>query len=223
MCNDARSVQKGAKSMADRREQRRLDTRRRLLDAAEHVFSQKGYQEVSVLDITEAANVSKRTFYLHFPDKEAVIEALALRGFEELRAQVETEKWHNHPHPNMASFRAGFQQVTQTIFEYVASKPDLMQIVFGRGGSFRLQTMAREFMVRAWVENLERECHFRPDAAVAPEVLANAMAGVIYQLMCWWWQNPNPFSPADMAAQCASIVYDGVGVNLTLEDETTPC
>lgn len=209
--------------MADRREQRRMDTRRRLLDAAEHVFSQKGYQEASVLDITEAADVSKRTFYLHFTDKEDVIEGMAMRGLEELRVQVETQKPHDHPHPSEESFRDGFQQVTQTIFEYAASNPDLMQIIFGRSGSFRLQAMARTFMARAWVENMERECHFRPDAPIAREVLANAMAGLIYQLLCWWCQNPNPYSPADMAAQCATILYDGVGVNLEPDKEITNC
>ena len=92
--------------MVDRREQRRLDTRRRLLDAAEQVFSQKGYQEASVLDITDAADVSKRTFYLHFTDKEAVIEALAMRVLEELRARVEnTEKKLPHDEPFRETFR----------------------------------------------------------------------------------------------------------------------
>ena len=71
--------------MVDRREQRRLETRQRLLDAAKQVFSQIGYQEASILDLTEAADVSKRTFYLHFTDKEAIIEELALGNRLEFR------------------------------------------------------------------------------------------------------------------------------------------
>ncbi|MBI5961068.1 MAG: TetR/AcrR family transcriptional regulator [Chloroflexi bacterium] len=200
--------------MVDRREQRRLDTRRRLLDAAEQVFSQKGYEEASVLDITETADVSKRTFYLHFTDKEAVIEALALRGFQELRAQIETKDKAMHAAaPSGETFRQHFQSHAEVIFAYAASQPEMMQIVFGLQGSFRLQTLTREFMVRAWEENFQHKCVFFPHAPVPWQVTANAIAGVTHQLLCWWFQNPNDFSPADMAAMSTSLLFDGIAVN----------
>lgn len=202
----------------NRREQRRLDTRRRLLDAAERVFSQQGYQVASVLDITEAADVSKRTFHLHFTDKEAVIEALAVRGLEELRAQIETHQGDHAIYPAPEAFRPDFQRITQMIFEYAGSKPDLMQIVFGHGGSFRLQTMTREFMARAWEENLIRKCDYYPDAPVPMNALAHAIAGAIHQLLCWWFQNPNDYSPAKMAALCTSVLFDGVTVNFDQDE-----
>lgn len=196
--------------MVDRREQRRLDTRRRLLDAAEKVFSQKGYQEASVLDITEAADMSKRTFYLHFTDKEAVIEALAMREFEELRHRVEATEHKVSPDE---TFREGFERITQIIFEYAGKKPEMMQIVFGQGGSFKLQVMTREFTVRAWEENMARKCYLSDTALVPPSALANAIAGVVYQLLCWWFQTPNHYSPADMAAMCTSVLFDSIDVH----------
>lgn len=193
----------------DRREQRRLETRGRLLDAAEQVFSQKGYIDAAVLDITEAADVSKRTFYLHFTDKEAVIEALAMRRFEELRAVVEATE----PRHDDETFREGFERITAIIFQYAQDNPDMMQIVFGRGGSFRLQSMTREFMARAWEENMARKCNYVACAPVPPAVLAHAIAGVIHQLLCWWFQNDNAFDASQMAALCTSVLFDSVEVN----------
>jgi AcrR family transcriptional regulator len=193
--------------MVDRREQRRLETRRRLLDAAQQVFSHKGYEEASVLDITEAADVSKRTFYLHFTDKEAVIEALAMRAFEELRHIVEsTEK----KLPHEESFRESFQRITQIIFDYAGNHPEIMQIVFGQGGSFRLQIMTREFTVRAWEENMARKCTVCDTHVIPPTALANAIGGVVYQLLSWWFQTPNQYSPADMAGMCTAVLFDNI-------------
>ena len=207
----------------DRHEQRRLHTQQRLLDAAEQVFGQKGYEEASVLDITEAADVSKRTFYLHFPDKEAVIEALAMRSFEELRARVEahdksTDILHGQSETCDqtldTTMRENFHEITRIIFEYAQSKPDMMQIIFGRGGSFRLQAMSREFLARAWEENLGRDhCVWRPDAPVPPVVLAHGLAGILHQLLCWWFQWPNNYSADDMALMCTSILYDSIEIN----------
>ena len=45
------------------------ETRRRLLQAAEQVFSESGYHEASVSRITDRAGVGQGTFYLYFDSK----------------------------------------------------------------------------------------------------------------------------------------------------------
>ena len=44
---------------------RGLDTRRRLLDAAERVFGELGYHEASVVKVAESAGVAAGTYYLY--------------------------------------------------------------------------------------------------------------------------------------------------------------
>lgn len=53
--------------------------REQLLNAAERLFSEKGFSETTVSDIAEAAGVAKGTFYLYFPSKEAAAAALKER------------------------------------------------------------------------------------------------------------------------------------------------
>jgi len=54
------------------------ETRRKLYESAESLFEQRGFEDVSVDDIVEAAGVSKGTFYVHFESKDALIVALAI-------------------------------------------------------------------------------------------------------------------------------------------------
>ena len=61
---------------ARRSRKRGLDTRRRLLDAAEAVFGELGYPDASIVKITEAAGVAQGTFYLYFDSKQAVFDEL---------------------------------------------------------------------------------------------------------------------------------------------------
>ena len=56
--------------------QRGLDTRRRLLDAAESVFGDVGYHDASVVKVAEAAGVAAGTFYLYFDSKKAIFDEL---------------------------------------------------------------------------------------------------------------------------------------------------
>ncbi|MEP6813740.1 MAG: TetR/AcrR family transcriptional regulator, partial [Actinomycetota bacterium] len=55
---------------------RGVETRQRLLDAAEQVFADLGYHDASIVKITEAASVGQGTFYLYFASKKGVFDEL---------------------------------------------------------------------------------------------------------------------------------------------------
>ena len=64
------------------------DAEARILNAAQHVFLQKGYHSASIDEIAELAPASKPTIYSYFPGKEALFSAVVARvvngltGFE---------------------------------------------------------------------------------------------------------------------------------------------
>ena len=55
---------------------RGIETRTRLLAAAEQVFGDVGYHDASIVKITEAAGVGQGTFYLYFASKKDVFDEL---------------------------------------------------------------------------------------------------------------------------------------------------
>ena len=60
------------------------DVQTRILDAAEHLFLQKGYRSASIDEISEMAPASKPTIYAHFPGKEALFAAVVSRKIDGL-------------------------------------------------------------------------------------------------------------------------------------------
>lgn len=66
-----------------------LQTRKRILDAAEQVFSRKGFDGARVDEIAEAANVNKALIYYYFESKKSLLEELVSRVVRELVAQKE--------------------------------------------------------------------------------------------------------------------------------------
>jgi len=66
-------------TVADRRRREREARRNHLLDAAEHVFLERGYDEVTVDDIAAEAEVAKGTLYLYFKNKHDLLMDLLHR------------------------------------------------------------------------------------------------------------------------------------------------
>ncbi len=58
------------------RKARKAATRLSLLAAAQRCFADKGYVSTQIGDIAKAAGVAHGTFYVHFPNKEALLEEL---------------------------------------------------------------------------------------------------------------------------------------------------
>ena len=68
-----------------RRERKKLQSRRTILEAAVSEFSKRGYRETSVADIMSAADLGIGTFYNYFDSKEDLLFSLLARLSEMIR------------------------------------------------------------------------------------------------------------------------------------------
>jgi AcrR family transcriptional regulator len=67
----------GRPSTPPRRERRKLEVRKRIVDAAIELFDQSGFAATKVSDICERADVVNKTFFNHFPTKQHLLREIA--------------------------------------------------------------------------------------------------------------------------------------------------
>ncbi|MEU7576621.1 helix-turn-helix domain-containing protein [Streptomyces sp. NPDC041068] len=72
--SDTHASRAGAPSApVGRRERKKAATRRAIADAALRLFLERGYDDVGIREIADAADVSTTTLFKHFPVKEALV------------------------------------------------------------------------------------------------------------------------------------------------------
>ena len=72
-------------------ERKRRQARQRIIQAAEELFLARGFDEVSVGDIAERAEVGRTTFFRHFGDKQEVVFAKWQELLETIAATAQAE------------------------------------------------------------------------------------------------------------------------------------
>ena len=71
-----------------RREREKLVREAEILAAAEKLFTQHGFEQVTMDTVAKEAEFTKRTLYQYFPSKEDLFFAVVLRGFEQMFAYM---------------------------------------------------------------------------------------------------------------------------------------
>src|ERR1700691_1955174 len=61
-----------------------LRSRRMLMESLERLLKKKEFEEISIQEIADEATLNRNTFYLHYPDKSALLQAMTESRFRDL-------------------------------------------------------------------------------------------------------------------------------------------
>lgn len=103
-----------------RKEREKEQRRKDIIDAAEELFFEKGYDNVSMNDISKVVELSKATLYLYFENKEELFFAIVLRGTRILNAMIREAVTNVESGiEKVAAFRDAYHEFTKNYPDYV--------------------------------------------------------------------------------------------------------
>jgi AcrR family transcriptional regulator len=152
---------------------RGINTRRRLIDAAERVFGELGYHDASIVKVTDAAGVAAGTFYLYFDSKKAIFDEL-VRDLNR-RVRHSMKEASSKGTSRLDAEALGFD----AYFRFTAEHPALYRII--RQAEFVSPEMLRyhyERLSEGYIEALRSASESGEIAPLDPEVAAFALMGM---------------------------------------------
>jgi len=173
-----------AAAVSNRFERRRERTRRELLAAATRVLAAKGFHDTKISDIAAAADVGVGTFYLHFPDKETLFDAVVDDTVVRLKATVDAARAH------AADARDEMLAANAAFFRFAQENREVFKIVFGHAAAYNDLIRRAQALFIADIENTVRAGIARGlFAPLEPALVAQAVVGMATQMISWWTAN----------------------------------
>jgi len=70
----------------------KIATRQRILQAAQKLFAEEGFESATTRDIARAAKIAVGTLFNYFPTKEAIVECLVSEAYAAIRSREPSRK-----------------------------------------------------------------------------------------------------------------------------------
>jgi len=165
----------------DRRVQR---TQRSLREALIALILERGWENVSVLDVCERADVGRSTFYAHFADKEELL----VSGFADLREAL---------HERLATVSGEPLGFTLALIEHAHEYKRLFKALMGRRTALAVQSGFMDIVRQLVAEDLAWD-----DERASPirDLAATYITGAFWELLRWWFEQRNPPPAAVVSA-----------------------
>lgn len=159
------------------------DPRRRLLRGIAAAVAEKGYVATTIADVVRHAHVSKRTFYEHFPDKQACYLEAYRRGTDRLgrrmlEAGVAAEgPWRERLRAAIGAYLAVLVDAPASTHTFTAEIQAAGPEAIAARRAMHRRTAEALIVV---VDHVRRD---EPGLAPLPPVLADAVVGALTELV----------------------------------------
>lgn len=173
----------------DRPQDRRVRRTQKLLATALiELTLEKGYEIVTVRDITDRADVGYATFFRHYHDKADLLQDVVEVVFEALT----TRFFLAHPSEDPAV-------VGVILFEYVQEHSEIVRVLV------QSPSLIKQ-LVEIVVPQMQREQKPQPDSIIPFEIAANHVITATISLIQWWLAHDMPYSPERMGAVYLELI-----------------
>ena len=183
---------------------------KKIIDAAETLFADRGFHGVSIQDIAKAALVSKANVYHHFRSKDELYYAVINRALEEMSDLL------NQLSQTETSAINQFAQFSQEHLKHLNHKPHIAKLVLRElldGSNDRCRDLAQQvfngqyLMLKEMMKKAQKSDLIRLD--MSPEHMAVALVGLnVFLFQCWPALQHFPDKSFQNQAESGTILFE---------------
>ena len=175
---------------AESTDPRVLRSRQMLMESLLRLLTRKEFDNISIQEIADEATLNRATFYLHYPDKNALLQAMTAARFRDLIARRGL---------SFTNCDSALRAIALGVCDYLAETT---------GCPGQLAKMPLEGSIIPVVEGmfLEGAANHAMEPGADPKLLATTAAWAIFGAARRWYQTSDRIPAEEMAAKIELMV-----------------
>lgn len=175
------------------------------------LIPEKGYDAITVQDITDRAILNRTTFYMHYSDKDDLLQTMV----NEVLDEFEQIYQHQQVISNDTAF---ISKIFTLIFEHVARNDEFYAVMLGEQSiapfTQQMRQKIEEIALR-WIPPDSWQ-----DDTIEPTLFVSFISSGFLGVVRWWIHHNMPHTPELMARQMIRLTFAGIHqtVGLSLSD-----
>ena len=183
----------------DRRTRR---TRQLLRDAFVALLKEKRYEDVSVQDIIERADVARSTFYVHYVDKEDLLVGKWGVFASNLGVHADGLKHEENKGHSLLS--------TLGWFQHIKAQGDLLKIIAKDPAMDLAMKTLHGILLEDMQMRIQSHLPENEKASIPPSLAVEYLAGSLMTLLKWWVKQGMSYPPERMDEIFQQLTMQGV-------------
>ncbi|HJV46490.1 MAG TPA: TetR/AcrR family transcriptional regulator [Bacillota bacterium] len=176
-------------------------SRRYLQEALVSLIEEKGFDSITVLDLTKRADLNRATFYLHFRDKYDLLEQSMDEMLEQL---IHTLAPTGNPEATSFGYNKPFSSIVR-LFEHIAEHATFYKVMLGQKGNLGFTSRMLKVLREAFYQRFSLIQSDEEQLLVPKEIVTRYQSAALLGLIMYWLENNMPYSPHYMATQLTRL------------------
>jgi len=191
-------------------DRRQGKTKKLLETALIKLMIKKGFDKITIKDLTEEADINRGTFYLHYKDKYDLLEQRENEILTTINENIENIAKKYPDNFILPSDKETFVPIFTFIYSYIKENADFMKVILGPNGDLSFQMKIKNFIENWLLKNIaiNHEVDKIPMKYITT-VASSAQLGIIQK----WLKSGMEETPQELAfimSDMVGSIYSGM-------------
>lgn len=173
-----------------------VKTRRLIRDSLIELIEEKGFDNITINNISERAQINRSTFYLHYVDKYELLNKTIDDALEKLFSLVAPE---THIRENKLEYNS-FKENIETILETIAEDGCFYKTMLGKNGIINFRQRMESILQQKLGQS------FQIQTLIPKELFLQLISSLYMGAIIWWVNNDMSYSSNFMAEQLVKMM-----------------
>lgn len=187
------------------KDRRIVRTRHMIEEAFLRVLKRKEYTDITVIDITEEADINRSTFYAHYVDKDDLLARMTEEKLDLLRNLRISRQMDEEYAPAFHEPDIYFME----LFDHLAEHENFYRVMLSRSTPANISGKIQDIIKESFYQRTAR-LQRDQKMAVPMDILLDCISSSVQGVIVKWLDNGRIYSPHYMALQMTRLFLLGI-------------